>query len=113
MSSKIMQFITPAQRAEAMRFGAYTKLAELQVPFKDIDGLVKKAVELPSASGVAKSVITLSVLTGVPLGIAAHVIGSKIDRARGKVNELRTETGYYRNATNQLHRGLDAATAAS
>jgi len=111
--SRIMEYITPEERTQAMKFGAYQRLSEAGVPFARIDGLVKQALEMPSASGVAKTVIALSVLTGIPFGIAAHVIGNRINRARGHEKELTTEAGYYRNATEQMQRGLEAANASS
>lgn len=111
--SKIMEYLTPEERAAAMKFGAYQKFAEARVPFQAIDTVVKQALELPSASGVAKSVIALSVLTGIPIGIAAHVIGNRVTKERGREKELTTETGYYRNASHQLQRGLQAANATS
>ena len=113
MGSHMMEYITPAERAAAMRLGAYSKFAEAGVPFSAIDGIVKRAVNLPSPSGIGKAVIALSVVTGIPIGIAAHVIGNKITRERGAETELETEAGYYRNATNQLQRGLQATQAAS
>lgn len=113
MASRIMQYLTPAERAEAMKFGAHQKFASAGVPFSQINGIVKKAVDLPSPSGVAKSVIALSVITGIPVGIAAHIIGNRVTAERGRERELTTQAGYYRNATSQLRRGLQAADTAS
>ena len=111
MSSRIMQYITPQERSLAMKAGAYACFHEAGVPFNEIDGIVKKSVDLPSANGVAKSIIALSVLTGIPVGIASHLVGRKLTNERGREKELSTEAGYYRNATHQLQRGMQAGTA--
>jgi hypothetical protein len=113
MSSKIMEYISPAERSAAMLAGAYIKFAEAGVRLGDIDGMVKRALELPSANGVAKSVIALSVIAGVPIGIASHLIGRRISKERGEERELTTEAGYYRNAAHQLERGMLGLQAAS
>ena len=63
---------------------------------------------LLSPSGLAKAVVTVAVLTGVPLGIAAHVVGQHVTASRGKEKELQAQTQYYRNAAQQLGSGLMA-----
>ena len=113
MASRIMEYISPSERAESMKVGAYQKFATAGVPINRINGIVKRAVDLPSPSGVAKSVIALSVITGIPVGIAAHIIGNRVTSERGREKELTTQAGYYRNATSQLRRGLQAADAVS
>ena len=113
MSSRVMEYISPQERAAAMKAGAYLKFAEAGVRLGDIDGMVKSAIELPSANGIAKSVIALSVIAGVPIGIASHIIGNKITKERGREKELTTEAGYYRNAAHQLERGMQSTAAAS
>jgi hypothetical protein len=97
-----------------MKIGAYSTLADAGVPFSQIDQVMKQADGLPSISvgGTAKAVVALSVLTGIPIGIAAHAIGNRITKERGRERELGTQAGYYRNAAQQLHQGLDAAEAA-
>lgn len=113
MSSHIMEFISPIERAEAMKAGAYVKFAEAGIPFDAIDGLVKSALEMPSANGIAKSVIALSVIAGIPIGIASHLIGNRVTKEHGREKELTTEAGYYRNAAHQLEAGMQGMAAAS
>lgn len=97
-----------------MKFGAYRAFAESGVPVSDIDKLVKHAADpMLSPGGVMKSIVAMSLLTGVPLGIAAHVVGNRITRERGREKELRAQAAYYRNASQQLSRGMAASETAS
>ena len=105
--------LEPNERIAAFRMGTIAKFAESGVPARDIDKIVKYAAgtgsPLLSPSGMSKAVVMVSVLTGVPLGIAAHVVDQHIRASRGKEKELQTQIGYYRNAAQQLGTGLAAS----
>ena len=108
--------LTPQERASALRMGMYLGFADKGVNPSQIDAFVKSAEGAAAASwlsptGLAKAVIAVSVLAGVPLGIAAHVVGRHVRDARGRESELKAQTGYYRNAAQQLETGLAASGA--
>jgi hypothetical protein len=107
MASKIANYLTPQERAAAMRAGMVLACAETNTP------LTKVAAPGISPGGTMKAIIAVSVLTGIPIGIAAHVVGQRITKERGKEKELQTQTGYYRNAAQQLSRSLAAGSQVS
>lgn len=105
--------LTADERVASWRLGCYLKFAEAGVPASRINGIFKEAAgngtPLLSASGIAKVVVTVAALTGVPIGIAAHMVDQHIKASRGREKELDTQTQYYRNAAQQLGSGLLAS----
>ena len=102
--------LTHEEKAAALRLGAYIKFAECGVRPSMIKQAVGDAPPLLSPAGLARAIVTVSVLTGVPLGIAAHTVGRHVAQSRGRERELETQTQYYRNAAQQLGTGLLAST---
>lgn len=106
------ELLTAEERKACWRLGALAKFAEHGIRPAGIDRAVKVAgipagaATLLSPVGMAKAVATVAVLTGVPLGVAAHVVGRRIGQARGKEKELTEQAQFYRNATAQLEQGL-------
>ena len=114
MATQYREVLEPQERLAAFRLGAYLKFASMGVRPSEIDAFVKQAgvgatSTLLSPPGLAKMVATVAILTGVPLGVAAHVIGKRITGSRGREKELRSQIGYYRNAAQQLETGLAGA----
>lgn len=112
MATLFRKTLTPQERAAAWRFGAYLKFAEAGVRPTQVDGHIKQAAgaaALLSPTGMAKTIATVAILTGVPLGIAAHIVHRRIRDSRGREDELKTQVGYYRNASQQLEGGLAAS----
>ena len=104
----ISRYLSPAERAQCMKVGAYTALARNGLTVTRVDRMQKLAGELSDMpSNVMKAVVGLSIVLGVPSGIAAHIIGQKITGARGKERELQTTAQYYRNAAQQLGANLN------
>jgi hypothetical protein len=48
----------------------------------------------------------LSLITGIPIGIAAHVIGRNVSQERTKERELQEQIKYYKNTTEGLKQTL-------
>jgi hypothetical protein len=84
-----------------MKLGATVKLAEHRM-LKEADG----PLSFLSPSNLTKAIIGVSVLGGVPMGIAAHVISKRITEQRSREKELLEQAKYYRGATQGLERGL-------
>ena len=112
MATMYRELLTADERKACWRLGALAKFAEAGVRVGDIDKAVKvagipaSAATLLSPVGMAKAVATVAVLTGVPLGVAAHVVGRRMSQARGKEKEMTEQAQFYRNATAQLEQGL-------
>ena len=102
-----ISLLTPAERVGAMQLGATLKCAEHRIPAAKVDEVLKTAGI--SAEGVAKAIAVTSVLAGVPMGVAAHVINKRITNQKQKELELKEKIKYYRNATQGLEAGLEPA----
>lgn len=102
--------LTNEERSQAIKFGAMAAFLSYNIPISKVDDVVKSAFTLPSVGntleGVSKAIITTAVLTGVPLGVAAHMIGKSIDSNRRAERERLARIKYYRDATRQLESGL-------
>ena len=55
---------------------------------------------------VSKAVVTFSVLTGVPLGVAGHLLHRAMKSDTLAQREQRAKIKYYRDVTNELEQGL-------
>ena len=104
MKAPYISILSEKERLAAMKLGASYKLAEHQ-------GLVKTA--LPSSQdligypvGAAKAIAALSLIAGVPIGIAAYMIGRKVKGQNIQDTEMEEKIKYYRNAAESLERGL-------
>lgn len=96
------QLLSPAERAQCMKLGAITKLAS-SPSVKEAEGGMLAVL---NPANVAKAVMGVSLLGGIPLGIAAYTIGKRINEQKQKEKELIEKAKYYRNATGGLERGL-------
>lgn len=90
--------------------GALIKGAELNLPPRVLaEALAEKQAIYPitvSPGGLAKSIVTVSVLTGLPLGIASHLVAKKIESRSKKEREFELRRSYYTEATRALEQGL-------
>lgn len=114
MGTMYKELLSPGERAAAWRLGAFSKFAEIGVRPGQVDEHIKAAAgaaTLVSPAGMAKMIATMAVLTGVPLGVAAHIVGQRVSAVRAKEEDLETQTKYYRNAASQLEHGLAASGA--
>lgn len=95
--------LTRDERAAAMKLGAALALCEH-------GSMAKTAFGAPGGGGVldgvAKAIITTSIITGVPLGIASHMIGRGVSANRRREREQLARIKYYRDASRQLESGL-------
>lgn len=86
------QLLDPQERMDAHLTGAMLKSAEARVPMEkcaDLAGL---------ADAGTKTILAISLLTGVPLGIAAHLVGSSINKRKLKEREAMDKIDFYRDA---------------
>lgn len=95
MRAAYTQYLSPEERAVGLRAGA--ALTVKRADFPDIMG---------GAQSIAKTIATTALLTGIPLGVAAHLIGRHVTAERLKERELKKKIQYYRDSTSGLERGL-------
>lgn len=97
-------------RAELVRAGVLLKMAHLQIPPEHADTVIKQAVNFGSAvDATAKTVVVGALLTGIPVGIMAHMIGKKVKEVKIKERELSQKIDYYREAAQGLESGMAQA----
>lgn len=96
--------LTADERMACMRFGALLKCAEHGLNSSQISELVKTATI--SLTDTAKGIASLAILSGIPVGVLAHIAGQHITGQRAKERELEEKVKYYRNATQGLSTGL-------
>jgi len=100
MSAAYTQYLSPEERAAGLRAGASL--------------MVKRGFEIPDvlggATSIAKVIAGTALLTGIPLGVAAHLVGRHVTAERLKERELKKKIRYYRDATSGLERGLASTT---
>jgi hypothetical protein len=98
------QLLSKSERAAAMKFGAALAFQDAGVPLR------KQSFQMPSVSSaldnVSKAIVATSLIAGVPIGIAAHMVGRGISSNRRKEREQLARIKYYRDATRQLESGL-------
>jgi hypothetical protein len=97
-------------RGELVRAGAILKLAHLQLPPQDAGELIKQAINLGGTlDATAKTVVVGALLTGIPVGIMAHMVSKKVNDVKRKERELGQKIDYYRQAAQGLETGLAQA----
>jgi hypothetical protein len=79
---------------------ATTRLGMNAEQVKQADNAVNTITGLGDLS--ARTLMTASLVTGVPIGILAHVIGKKVTERTAKETELKDQIGYYRNAATDI-----------
>jgi len=103
------QLLSREERAAGMRMGAVMKFAEHGIRVDEIDGVMKSAAVNISPGGAAKAVAAIALLTGIPLGVAAHAIGKRLTEQRTQEEELKHKIDFYQEATRGLETGLAGA----
>jgi hypothetical protein len=106
----VYKHLTAQERSQCLRFGAIMKCAELGFTTRELDKVAEgdKANVLGFGAGMMKLVAGLALATGIPIGVAAHVVGRHINQERTKERELQEQIKYYQNTTEGLRQALDA-----
>jgi hypothetical protein len=108
------KYLTPAERAQCLKFGALMKCAEHNVHPDELGRMIEKVgawYDMPSAA--LKVVAGMALVTGIPIGVAAHVIGNQITKERSKERELKEQIKYYQNTVGGISSGLNTQAAES
>jgi hypothetical protein len=89
-----------------MKLGAALKFHSQGVSLSEADHLVKQGVFGDYLDSATKAVVIGSLVTGIPLGIMAHMIAKKTKDVKGREKQLMAETQHYNEATRSLEEGL-------
>jgi hypothetical protein len=100
-TAKASDFLTPEERMQLLHSGALLKCAD--------SGMDKQAI-FDSVGSIfdagTKAVVVASAVTGIPIGIMAHLMGKATRGKRMQEQELQHKTQFYRNAGQQFERNL-------
>lgn len=94
--------LSPAERLDCMMTGSMLKAASEGIPHE----MLKTANLAGAADFGTKAVIALSLLTGIPLGIAGHVVHSSIKKRKAQEEEAMRNLDYYRDAADMVEEEL-------
>lgn len=108
-----MHNLSPEEKAAWMRAGMLLKAAQLGLPAATIAPLAKQAA-LADLTGLvtkpldvsAKTILYGSLITGIPVGIMAHMIAKKMTTVKAKQRELEEKIRYYHGAAEGLESGM-------
>lgn len=101
--------LSKEERAQCLRFGALMKCAEMGFTSRELDKVANgdRASILGFGGGMLKLVAGLALATGIPIGVAAHVVHRQISQDRAKERELQEQIKYYKNTTEGLKQTLE------
>ena len=86
------------ERASALRLGMLMKSAEY--------GQTEQFMKTALVDVITSNIIRLSILAGIPIGVAASLVHNKIKEDNLKEKELETTANYYRSASKNLEKGM-------
>ncbi len=105
------QVISAEERGAAIRTGMILKMAEIGIDPARMDEMAKTAVVGEGLDLGAKAIVIGSLATGIPVGIMAHMMHTKIKETKRKERELQSKIDYYSTAGQELESGLSRAGA--
>jgi len=105
--------LSPAERKQCMALGALAKCAEEGVhssdaifdklqPFFSTGDITKEAQLADIADTGLQALLLTSLVTGVPLGVAAHYLGKATTRDNKETRATKQEIQHYRDAAKDL-----------
>ena len=102
------KLLLPAERLSCIKMGIAAQLARYGISLSDMDGLKKSAFPnlFNVPANLAKAMLLVSVLGGIPLAVAGHVIGRLGQSAKNKQLGTREKIKYYREAAKGIEAGL-------
>lgn len=106
MKAGYIQALTKEERAGCIKMGALMAFSNFGVTPGNIDPFVKKAGVSDAFNALGRAVIATALIGGIPIGVAAHVIGKRIRQQTDKEKEMEAKLKYYRSATGALDTDL-------
>ena len=112
MNERYTKMLSPAEHSAAFNSGMSIVLASARLSgdaelVKDAQG-VGDALRNAGMVGDmgTRLLVAASLMTGIPVGIVAHVVAKRIGEERAKEKSLQDEIGYYTGATSGLEREM-------
>ena len=96
------------ERAGCMKLGAVMAFAKAGIMPSQIDEVSKTAGASDYLNTLGKTILTVSLVGGIPIGVAAHIVNRRINEQSEKERELKEKLKYYHAATGSLEHGLEA-----
>jgi hypothetical protein len=116
---RINEFLTPRERAEAIRVGALRKLASLGMTPSDFSRQMKKSALAGAAAGVGaaaagkmapllspKTLFSLAIYLGIPLGALSYGLKSSFSPETSANSDLKTKLDEMNDIVEQYRRQL-------
>ena len=91
---RVNEFLTPAERLEAMRIGGMRKLASCGLKPSDMDSMAKKA-GTEDKIGLLGAALRTSVLIGAPLGAVWYVLSNGLKEDSSKTKRMKATLDHY------------------
>lgn len=106
MKAGYIQALTKEERAGCLKLGSIMAFSDFGITPSGIDTFVKKAGVSDYLNTIGGAVVATALIGGIPLGVAAHVIGKRIRQQTDKEKEMEAKLKYYRAATGALDTDL-------
>jgi hypothetical protein len=94
------QVLSREERSQAINVGMITKTASV-AKNASISSILGSVADLGT-----KGVVVGSLVTGIPLGIMAHIMHNKVKQVRQKEKDMDAQIDYYNNASGSIERTL-------
>jgi len=97
------QVLSREERENAINLGMVTKAASVSAQVKEasVSSILGSVADLGT-----KGIVVGSLVTGIPLGIMAHIMHSKVKQVRQKEKDVDKQIGFYQDATDSMERTL-------
>lgn len=106
MKAGYINALTKEERAACLKMGSIMAFSQFGITPRGIDPFVKSAGLSDYLNTIGRAVVATALIGGVPIGVAAHVIGKRIRQQTGKEKEMEAKLKYYRAATGSLETNL-------
>lgn len=125
-TANLKNFITDEDRLAAWKFGSASKVAEMGMTQAEAAAKLRNLVpgtetetektadggtilKILNPVNIAKAIAAVSIIGGIPVGVAAHAFDRRASRVKNDEKKLELEADYYRDASSQLEDGMRAS----
>jgi hypothetical protein len=95
------QILSREERAQAINTGMVTKTASVATKEASIGSILGSLADLGT-----KGIVVGSLVTGIPLGIMAHIMHNKVKQVRQKEKDMDAQIDYYNQAAGSIESTL-------
>lgn len=98
------EYLTPEERAEAIRDGAEAAMEAMGVPPMSKSAQARITIPTPSISAIGNAAI----VAGVPLGLLYYIVNRSISKTDKKTRKLQKELDYYNDVAAEFRNNYGA-----